>query len=149
MAHITADDVKAIRTELKAVFPKWKFSVRKESGNLSVAVTILRGTCSFDENFHELSDKICEIICTSDEVSLTCKRSDVCFIAIVFDLDTTFVSCIFSTFTSFCDTLLTEFINSCIDITPCFFEGFFTFCDRDTSCVSEFFDEFECDSCPS
>ena len=51
MAYITADDVKAIRTELKAVFPKWKFSVRKGSGSLSVDVTILRGTCSFDENF--------------------------------------------------------------------------------------------------
>ena len=51
MAYITADDVKAIRTELKAVFPKWKFSVRKGSGSLSVDVTILRGTGSFDENF--------------------------------------------------------------------------------------------------
>ena len=54
MAYITADDVKAIRTELKAAFgKKWKFSVRKESGNLSVAVTILSGTCSFAENFSD------------------------------------------------------------------------------------------------
>jgi hypothetical protein len=51
MAHITADDVKAIRVELKAAFPKWKFSCRKGSGSLSVDVTILQGTCSFDENF--------------------------------------------------------------------------------------------------
>jgi hypothetical protein len=51
MAYITADDVAAIRKELKATFPKWKFSVRKESGSLSVAVTILKGTCSFEDNF--------------------------------------------------------------------------------------------------
>jgi hypothetical protein len=50
MAYITADDVSAIRAELKANFPKWKFSVRKGSGSLSVDVTILKGTCSFDEN---------------------------------------------------------------------------------------------------
>ena len=51
MAYITADDVAAIRKELKATFPKWKFAVRKGSGSLSVDVTILKGTCSFDENF--------------------------------------------------------------------------------------------------
>jgi hypothetical protein len=51
MAYITADDVKAIRTELKAAFPKWKFSVRKGSGSLSVDVSILQGTCSFEEGF--------------------------------------------------------------------------------------------------
>ena len=48
MAYITAQDVQAIREELKAAFPKWKFSVRKGSGSLSVDVTILRGTCSFE-----------------------------------------------------------------------------------------------------
>jgi hypothetical protein len=51
MAYITADDVAAIRKELKDTFPKWKFSVRKGAGSLSVDVTILKGTCSFDENF--------------------------------------------------------------------------------------------------
>ncbi len=51
MAHITADDVKAIRNELKAAFPKWKFSCRKGSGSLSVDVTILQGTVDFSENF--------------------------------------------------------------------------------------------------
>jgi hypothetical protein len=53
MAHITADDVKAIRTELKAAFPKWKFSCRKGSGSLSVDVTILQGTVDFSENFKD------------------------------------------------------------------------------------------------
>ena len=48
MAYISADDVKAIRTELKAAFPSWKFGVRKESGGLAVAVTIKQGTCSFE-----------------------------------------------------------------------------------------------------
>jgi len=52
MAYITAQDVAAIRTELKAAFPKWKFSVRKGSGSLSVDVTILRGTCSFEGSTH-------------------------------------------------------------------------------------------------
>jgi len=48
MAYISATDVKAIREELKQAFPKWKFSVRKGSGSLSVDVNILRGTCSFE-----------------------------------------------------------------------------------------------------
>lgn len=48
MAYITAEDVKAIREELKASFPKWKFSVRKGSGSLSVDVNILRGTAAFE-----------------------------------------------------------------------------------------------------
>ncbi len=48
MAYITAEDVKAIRTELKQAFPKWKFGVRKGSGSLSVDVNIMQGTCSFE-----------------------------------------------------------------------------------------------------
>lgn len=48
MAYISADDVKAIRTELKAAFPSWKFGVRKGSGSLSVDVTILQGTAAFE-----------------------------------------------------------------------------------------------------
>ena len=52
MAYITAQDVQAIREELKAAFPKWKFSVRKGSGSLSVDVTILRGTCAFEGTEH-------------------------------------------------------------------------------------------------
>ena len=51
MAYITADDVRAIRNELKAAFPKWKFSCRKGSGSLSVDVTILKGTVDFSEGF--------------------------------------------------------------------------------------------------
>ena len=47
MAYITAEDVKAVRSELKEAFPKWKFSVRKGSGSLSVDVNILRGTVDF------------------------------------------------------------------------------------------------------
>ena len=37
MAYITAQDVKAIREELKVAFPKWKFSVRKGSGSLALS----------------------------------------------------------------------------------------------------------------
>jgi hypothetical protein len=51
MAYISAEDVKAIRVELKEKFPKWKFSVRKSSGSLAVDVTILQGTESFDDHF--------------------------------------------------------------------------------------------------
>jgi hypothetical protein len=51
MAYISANDVAAIRAELKQAFPKWKFSVRKESGGLAVGVTILKGTVDFSENF--------------------------------------------------------------------------------------------------
>lgn len=52
MAYISAQDVAAIRTELKAAFPKWRFAVRKGSGSLSVDVTIKQGTASFDDHFH-------------------------------------------------------------------------------------------------
>ena len=52
MAYISAQDVAAIRNELKQAFPKWKFSVRKGSGSLSVDVTILRGTCAFEGSKH-------------------------------------------------------------------------------------------------
>lgn len=48
MAYITKEDVQAIRNELKAAFPKWKFSVRKGSGSLSVDVDILSGTATFE-----------------------------------------------------------------------------------------------------
>jgi Large polyvalent protein associated domain 29 len=51
MAYISATDVQAIRTELKEKFPKWKFSVRKGSGSLSVDVNIMQGTASFDDQF--------------------------------------------------------------------------------------------------
>ena len=50
MAYISANDVAAIRTELKQAFPGWKFAVRKGSGSLSVDVTILQGTVDFSEN---------------------------------------------------------------------------------------------------
>ena len=51
MAYISAQDVQAIRTELKQKFPKWKFAVRKGSGSLSVDVNIMQGTESFDDQF--------------------------------------------------------------------------------------------------
>jgi len=51
MAYISATDVKAIRQELKDKFPKWKFSVRKGAGSLSVDVNIMQGTESFDDHF--------------------------------------------------------------------------------------------------
>lgn len=50
MAYISADDVAAIRKELKAAFPGWKFAVRKGAGSLSVDVAILQGTVDFGEN---------------------------------------------------------------------------------------------------
>ena len=52
MAYIPADDVTAIRKELKAAFPNWKFGVRKGSGSLSVDVTIKQGTLGFAENLN-------------------------------------------------------------------------------------------------
>jgi len=50
MAYISADDVKAIRTELKQAFPGWKFGVRKGAGSLSVDVIVLQGDVDFSEN---------------------------------------------------------------------------------------------------
>lgn len=53
MAYISADDVKAIRNELKQAFPNWKFSVRKGSGSLSVDVTILQGDAAFEGSTYQ------------------------------------------------------------------------------------------------
>ncbi len=61
MAYISAQDVQAIRQELKQAFPKWKFSVRKGSGSLSVDVTILKGTCSFEEGFKGSDRRHCQV----------------------------------------------------------------------------------------
>lgn len=51
MAYISAKDVLAIRNELKAEFPKIKFSVRKESGGLAVGVKVLQGPYEFADTF--------------------------------------------------------------------------------------------------
>jgi len=51
MAYISANEVKAIRDELKAQFPKFKFGVRKGSGSLSVNVTIKSGPTDFSDIF--------------------------------------------------------------------------------------------------
>lgn len=51
MAYISAEDVKAIRNELKTAFPTWKFGVRKGSGSLSVDVTVLQGDIDFIEDY--------------------------------------------------------------------------------------------------
>lgn len=57
MAYITADEVKAIRNELKAQFPKFKFGVRKGSGSLSVDVTVKSGPIDFIENYNQTTDE--------------------------------------------------------------------------------------------
>ena len=43
MAYISAEDVKAVRKELKAAYPEYKFSVRKGAGSHSLHVTLLKG----------------------------------------------------------------------------------------------------------
>lgn len=50
MAYINAKDVQAIRNELKATFPKFKFGVRK-SHHSSVDVTIKAGPTDFSDCF--------------------------------------------------------------------------------------------------
>jgi hypothetical protein len=51
MAYISAEDVKAIRNELKQAFPNWKFGVRKGSGSLSVEVAVMQGNIDFIEDY--------------------------------------------------------------------------------------------------
>ena len=52
MAYINAKDVQAIRNELKAAFPKFKFGVRKMSGGSNgVDVTIKSGPTDFGDCF--------------------------------------------------------------------------------------------------
>lgn len=53
MAYISATDVKAIRTELKQQFPRFKFAVRKGSGSLSVDVVIKQATFAFEDAFNK------------------------------------------------------------------------------------------------
>jgi hypothetical protein len=49
MAYISKEDVKAIRDELKATFPKFKFGVRKSTGSMSVIVNIKQGPTEFSD----------------------------------------------------------------------------------------------------
>ena len=56
MAYISATEVKAIRNELKAQFPKFKFGVRKGAGSLSVDVTVKSGPIDFVENHSQTID---------------------------------------------------------------------------------------------
>ena len=51
MAYIGAQDVKAIRDELKATFPNFKFGVRKGYSGSSVDVTIKQGPVDFADVF--------------------------------------------------------------------------------------------------
>ncbi len=53
MAYISAQDVAAIRKELKETFPKFKFAVRKGSGSLSVDVVIQKATFAFEDTFKD------------------------------------------------------------------------------------------------
>jgi len=53
MAYISAEDVKAIRNELKEAFPKFKFAVRKGSGSLSVDVVVQKATYAFQDQFEK------------------------------------------------------------------------------------------------
>lgn len=53
MAYISANEVKAIRTELKAQFPDYKFSVKKGYNGSSVDVTIQQGPVDFAEVFND------------------------------------------------------------------------------------------------
>ena len=81
MAYITKEDVQAIRQELKAQFPKWKFSVRKGAGSLSVDVNILQGTASFEGKDyaqvnqywikdHWKDEDDCQVLTTINEIML-------------------------------------------------------------------------------
>ena len=53
MAYISANEVKAIRTELKAQFPNFKFSVKKGYNGSSVDVTVVEGPVDFAEIFND------------------------------------------------------------------------------------------------
>ena len=52
MAFINAEDVKAIRNELKATFPKFKFGVKKQDFH-KVSVTIKEGPTDFSDCFRD------------------------------------------------------------------------------------------------
>lgn len=55
MAYINADDVKIIRNELKAEFPKYKFSVRREHHS-SVNISIMSGPMDFNLGKNKYGD---------------------------------------------------------------------------------------------
>jgi hypothetical protein len=49
MAYIRAEEVKAIRDELKLAYPKFKFGVRKNAYGSTVQVTIKQGPADFSD----------------------------------------------------------------------------------------------------
>jgi hypothetical protein len=53
MAYLNAQDVQAIRKELKETFPKFKFGVRKGAGSLSVTVAVKAGPTDFSSLFKD------------------------------------------------------------------------------------------------
>jgi hypothetical protein len=55
MAYINAQEVAAIRAELKAQLPEYKFGVRKGPGSLSVEVSILSGPVDFGHEHKEVN----------------------------------------------------------------------------------------------
>jgi hypothetical protein len=61
MAYISATDVKAIRTELKQKFPKFKFAVRKGAGSLSVDVVIKQATYAFQDQFEKQGRRYAQV----------------------------------------------------------------------------------------
>jgi hypothetical protein len=61
MAYISATDVAAIRAELKATFPKFKFAVRKGSGSLSVDVVIQKATYAFEDAFDKQGRRYAQV----------------------------------------------------------------------------------------
>lgn len=52
MAYIKTEKVAEIRSALKARFPKFKFSVRRDSGQHGLTVSILSGPIRFSERDH-------------------------------------------------------------------------------------------------
>ena len=61
MAYISKEDVKAIRDELKATFPKFKFGVRKATGSMSVTVTVKQGPTDFSALLREYRNDYVQI----------------------------------------------------------------------------------------
>jgi hypothetical protein len=55
MAHITTAEVAAIRKELKAQLPEYKFSVCKGAGSHSVSVSILKGPVDFGATYESVN----------------------------------------------------------------------------------------------
>ena len=75
MAYISKEDVKAIRDELKATFPEFKFGVRKSTSSMVVDVTVKQGPTDFSDILRNNTVTMLRLILTTLIVTVSILSS--------------------------------------------------------------------------